>query len=50
MQLASKFGYGHQHPFGMLIESRSFSSEAYAFGFNGKEKDDKVSGERNGWC
>jgi len=27
------------YPFGMTIESRSFSSEEYRFGFNGKEND-----------
>ena len=27
------------YPFGMTIKSRSFSSEEYRFGFNGKEND-----------
>lgn len=36
-----------QHPFGMLIKERSFSSDIYRFGFNGKEKDDEVKSGDN---
>ncbi|MBL7801494.1 MAG: RHS repeat-associated core domain-containing protein [Chitinophagales bacterium] len=34
----------YDHPFGMLMPGRSYSSTAYKYGFNGKEKDDEVSG------
>ena len=34
-------------PFGMVMSSRSFSSTAYKYGFNGQEKDDEVDGEGN---
>jgi RHS repeat-associated protein len=33
-----------RYPFGMLMGERTFSSENYRWGFNGKEKDDEVSG------
>jgi RHS repeat-associated protein len=32
------------YPFGMLMPGRTYSSEGYSWGFNGKEKDDEVSG------
>jgi RHS repeat-associated protein len=35
------------YPFGMLMPGRSYSSTAYKYGFNGKEKDDEVSGTGN---
>jgi RHS repeat-associated protein len=35
------------YPFGMQMKERSFSSSSYRFGFNGKEKDDEVSGSGN---
>lgn len=35
------------HPFGMLMPGRSYSSTAYKYGFNGKEKDDEVMGAGN---
>ena len=31
-------------PFGSLLPGRSYSSDSYRFGFNGKEKDDEVHG------
>jgi RHS repeat-associated protein len=37
----------NDHPFGMLMPGRSYSSTAYKYGFNGKEKDDEVSGTGN---
>jgi len=36
-----------QHPFGMLMPGRTYTSEAYSWGFNGKEKDDAISGSGN---
>ena len=33
------------YPFGMTIESRSFSSQTYRFGFNGQEKDTEIHAE-----
>ncbi len=35
------------HSFGMLMKERTFSSEDYRFGFNGKEKTDEINGEGN---
>jgi RHS repeat-associated protein len=35
------------YPFGMLMPGRTYSSEAYSWGFNGKEKDDEVSDQGN---
>ena len=35
------------YAFGMLMPGRNFSSDNYKFGFNGKEKDDEVSGTGN---
>ncbi len=35
------------YPFGMLMSERSFSSPAYRYGFNGKEKTDEINGEGN---
>jgi len=35
------------YPFGMLMPGRTYSSEAYSWGFNGKENDDEISGEGN---
>lgn len=35
------------YPFGMLMPGRTYSSEAYNWGFNGQEKDDEISGEGN---
>jgi RHS repeat-associated protein len=35
------------YPFGMLMPGRSYSSTAYKYGFNGKEKDDEVKGSGN---
>ncbi len=37
----------NEHPFGMLMPGRSYSSTAYKYGFNGKEKDDEVKGLGN---
>ena len=31
------------YPFGMTIESRSFSSQTYRFGFNGQERDTEIN-------
>jgi RHS repeat-associated protein len=36
-------------PGGMLIPGRSFSSEKYRFGFNGKENDDELKGTGNSY-
>ena len=35
------------YPFGMVMADRSYESEAYRYGFNGKEKDDEWQGEGN---
>ncbi len=35
------------YPGGMLMPGRSYSSDSYRFGFNGKEKDDEVTGNGN---
>ncbi len=35
------------YPFGMLMPGRTYSSEGYSWGFNGKEKDDAISGSGN---
>ncbi len=32
-----------------LIKERAYSSDSYRFGFNGKEKDDQVSGDGNSY-
>jgi RHS repeat-associated protein len=37
----------YDHPFGMLMAGRSYSSTAYKYGFNGKEKDDEMKGLGN---
>ena len=37
--------YNDYYPFGMLVPNRHSSSDAYRYGFNGKEKDDEVKGE-----
>jgi hypothetical protein len=37
----------NDHPFGMLMPGRSYSSTAYKYGFNGQEKDDEVYGVGN---
>ncbi len=38
-----------QHPFGMLMSERTFSSPVYRYGFNGQEKDDEVAGTGNSY-
>jgi len=40
-------GTSDYYPFGMLMETRSFTSGEYRFGFNGKEKDDEIKGAGN---
>ncbi len=35
------------YPFGMLMPGRTYSSEAYSWGFNGMQKDDEISGSGN---
>ena len=35
------------YPFGMQMEGRGFASNAYRWGFNGKEKDDEIKGAGN---
>lgn len=36
------------YPFGMLkMQAQEYASEAYSWGFNGKEKDDEISGGGN---
>jgi RHS repeat-associated protein len=37
------------YPFGMTMPGRSFSSNAYRYGFNGMEKDDEVKGSGNSY-
>lgn len=37
-----------EHPFGMLMPGRTYSSEAYSWGFNGQEKDDEIFKGANG--
>ena len=37
------------YPFGMQIPARSYSSESYRYGFNGKEKIDEISGNGNSY-
>ncbi len=36
------------YPFGMQMESRSFTSGVYRYGFQGQEKDDEIQGVGNG--
>ena len=47
MKLSSQFNYSkptfYEHPFGMLMLERSYSSAAYKYGFNGKEKDNEIN-------
>ena len=49
MKLSSQFNYSkptfYEHPFGMLMQERSYSSSAYKYGFNGKEKDNEINVE-----
>ncbi len=47
MALTPKYNHQNSHPFGMLMPGRTYSSEAYSWGFNGQEKDDEISGEGN---
>lgn len=35
------------NPFGSPMDGRTFSSDKYRFGFNGKEKDDEIQGDGN---
>ncbi len=37
------------YPFGMLMPGRNWSTEGYRYGFNGKEKDNEVSGNGNSY-
>ena len=37
------------YPFGMQMPGRSFSSNAYRYGFNGMEKDDELKGSGNSY-
>ena len=37
------------YPFGMPMPGRSFNSNSYKYGFNGKEKDDEVKGNGNSY-
>ncbi len=39
MQITHNSNPFHSHPFGMLMDGRSYTSEKYRWGFNGKEKD-----------
>ncbi len=39
-----------QHPFGMLIKERSYTSDSYRFGFNSQEKDDEINGDGNSYA
>ena len=40
----SKGGFIHYYPFGMVMPGRTFSSNQYRYGFNGKEKDEPGMG------
>ncbi len=40
-------GHCDYYPFGSPMQTRSWSSGAYRFGFNGKEKDDEIKGDGN---
>ncbi len=46
MQIREIYTFDY-YPYGMLMPGRSYSSTAYKYGFNGKEKDDEVSGTGN---
>lgn len=46
MQIREIYTFDY-YPYGMLMPGRSYSSTAYKYGFNGKEKDDEVKGEGN---
>ena len=37
------------YPFGMLMQERSYSSPAYRYGFNGKEKNGEINGENGNY-
>jgi len=37
------------YPFGMVMPGRTFSSDQYRYGFNGKEKDDELKGSGNSY-
>lgn len=37
------------YPFGSPMDGRTYSSDKYRFGFNGKEKDDELKGEGNSY-
>ena len=41
---SSNFNLENGYPFGMVMPGRSFTSESYRFGFNGKEKDSEGMG------
>lgn len=41
-------GYIDYYPFGSAINTRSYSSGAYRYGFQAQEKDDEIWGEGNG--
>jgi len=39
----------HYYPFGSAIQSRSYASGAYRYGFNGKEEEDDLNGDGNAY-
>jgi RHS repeat-associated protein len=45
--ISPKCQFKNYYPFGMLMDARTYTSEAYRYGFNGKENDDEISGEGN---
>jgi len=49
MQILSANTVKKSSSFGSVIQSRSYASGAYRYGFNGQEKDDEVSGEGNAY-
>lgn len=46
MQISQTYIFDY-YPGGMLMPGRSYSSTAYKYGFNGKEKDEEVKGSGN---
>lgn len=52
MNFGMNYGYTlstYYRPFGTVMQNRAFSSRAYRYGFNGKEKDAEMYGEGNAY-
>jgi RHS repeat-associated protein len=45
MKVADVRSANDYYPFGFLMPGRSYNSDSYRYGFNGKEKDDEINGE-----